>query len=489
MPGIVVVGAQWGDEGKGKIVDLLTPRFDAVVRYQGGHNAGHTVVVDNHKIVLHIFPSGVVSGKYTAIGNGVVIDLPAMNREKTELAAGGIVLSPENFAISGSAHVILPYHVDEEQSATSKRIDTTKRGIGPCYSDKAERTGIRIGDLANLHDSDTRDRVLHTIEQHYKVDTDALSRALGTRYRFGALENYLQQLYLGRLNKKFNVDPRKVLKDLEKEFESLKPFVVDTSLLVNDWIKKGWNVLFEGAQGTLLDVDHGTYPFVTSSNATAGGALTGTGVSPLDIEEVIIVAKAYTTRVGGGPFPTELGTEKEISGERRPDSAGRERLVRELFGKVINNTASEYEIGRYMRAIGDEYGATTGRPRRCGWGDTAILRNAARVNGGSGLHKKARFAITKADVLDSFADIQYSDTYSLDGEEISYLPRTFEEFSRCRPVYSSIRGWKQDTSRARSYSDLPQREKVYLREIEEKTGIPIGIISVGPDRSQTIFVS
>ncbi len=453
MPGTVVVGGQWGDEGKGKIVDLLMPGFDAVVRYQGGHNAGHTVVVDGNKVVLHIFPSGVVSGKYMAIGNGVVIELAAMNKEKAELSSNGIVLSPEKFAISDRAHVILPYHVDEEQSATSRKIDTTKRGIGPCYSDKAERTGIRIGDLANLRDGDTRDRVLHTIEQHYRVDTDTLIRSLETRYSFGAIERYLQRWYAERLDKNFNVDPRRVLDDLEKEFEPLKPFVVDTRLLVNDWIKEGWNVLFEGAQGTLLDVDHGTYPFVTSSNATAGGALTGTGVSPLDIDEVIIVAKAYTTRVGEGPFPTELS-----------DATGEE-----------------------LRRRGAEYGATTGRPRRCGWQDTAILRHAAMVNGGSGLHKKAKFAVTKADILDRFEQILYSDSYSLDGTEINYLPATTEEFARCKPVYTSSRGWRQDTTKVRHYLDLPAEEMIYLKRLEEKTGIPIGIISVGPDRSQTIF--
>ncbi len=488
MPGTVVVGGQWGDEGKGKIVDLLMPGFDAVVRYQGGHNAGHTVVVDNHKVVLHIFPSGVVSGKYTAIGNGVVIDLAAMNKERKELSDSGIIFTPKNFAISDRAHAILPYHVDEEQSATSRKIDTTKRGIGPCYSDKTERTGIRIGDLANLRDGNTRERVLHTIEQHYKVDADALTRSLETRYSFSAAERYLQRCYIGRLDKKFNVDPRTVLKELEKEFEPLKPFVVDTRLLVNDWIKEGWNVLFEGAQGTLLDVDHGTYPFVTSSNATAGGALTGTGVSPLDIDEVIIVAKAYTTRVGGGPFPTELGTEREISGERRPDPAGRERLIHELFQKVITGKASEYEIGRYMRAVGDEYGATTGRPRRCGWQDTAILRHAAMVNGGSGLHKKAKFAVTKADILDRFEKILYSDRYSLDGIEIDYLPATPEEFARCKPIYSEVTGWRQDTTGVRQYLDLPTEEIIYLKRLEEKTGIPIGIVSVGPDRNQTIIL-
>lgn len=425
MPAVVIVGTQWGDEGKGKIVDLLAPQADLIVRFQGGHNAGHTVVVGQEQYVLHLVPSGILHpGKIGVIGNGIVIDPAALLDEIDGLTARGVDLQGR-FFVSHRAHLIMPYHkaIDKESEKLkgARKIGTTGRGIGPAYADKMARVGLRVADL--------------------------LDPALFRQKLTGSLAemNYL----LGRLYSVKGFDLDVVCREYLGYAERLKAYIADTGDVLNDAIAAGRRVLFEGAQGTLLDVDHGTYPFVTSSSATAGGAATGSGVGPTRIDRVMGVAKAYSTRVGEGPFPTEL---------------------------------SEEQGGGALRARGQEFGATTGRPRRCGWFDAVVVRYAVRINGLSGL------AITKLDVLDECSDINICTSYERRGERLSTIPAIAEHYDECRPVYETMPGWKQSTVGIARYDDLPTNAKRYLERLSDLVGCPLDIVSTGSKRDQTIVV-
>jgi adenylosuccinate synthase len=419
---IAVLGAQWGDEGKGKIVDLLTPSFSVVARYQGGHNAGHTVYVKGQKFVLHLIPSGILHPGVTCIiGNGVVVDPQALFAEVDQLKGLGVEVG-DRLIISNKAHLILPYHreldVLSEARRGERKIGTTSRGIGPAYEDKIARRGIRVGDLAeNTHETPLADAVRENVE--------ARNRVVG-----GAA-----------------MDWRRVLDDLRTAWTRLKPWVKDISVYLAEARKAGRSVLYEGAQGTLLDIDHGTYPFVTSSNATIGGVCTGLGVPPRAIDGVLGVAKAYTTRVGEGPLPTELTD----------------------------------EIGNRLRESGQEYGASTGRPRRCGWYDAVAVRYAVRVNGVDAL------ALTKLDVLDGLEEIQICTGYRCNGDTLTELPGDAGQLAACTPVYESIRGWSAPTKGAKRFADLSDGAQRYIRRLEEVTGVPMGIISTGSDREETII--
>ena len=414
MANIVVVGTQWGDEGKGRVIDSLARTSDVVVRFQGGSNAGHTVVVNGEKFIFHLIPSGALHpGKKCIIGNGVVVDPQDLLLEIETLRSKQIELT--DLYLSSNAHVVMPYHKRieqiEEERRGEQRIGTTKRGIGPAYADKAARRGIRVADLLE-------ERVL---AEKLKINLDFWKNFYGLDY---SAEDLLHQyLEYGR---------------------KLKRYVTDTSLLVNRLMQEGKNILFEGAQGTLLDVDHGTYPFVTSSNAVAGGACTGTGIGPTKIGEVLGVAKAYITRVGQGPFPTEI----------------------------------QGKIGEILRKGGQEYGATTGRPRRCGWFDGVILRYAARVNGLDEL------ILTKLDVLDLLDKIKICVGYKYREKLIQDFPFELERWERCQPVYEEMEGWKQDTSRIKIEKDLPKRTREYIRKIEEIGGLSIRRLSLNPERSE-----
>jgi adenylosuccinate synthase len=419
---LCVLGAQWGDEGKGKIVDLLTPRFSVVARYQGGHNAGHTVYVSGKKFVLHLIPSGILRPGITCIiGNGVVVDPHALFAELDELAGMGIDVAGR-LLVSDKAHVILPYHRELDLLAEARRgeqkIGTTSRGIGPAYEDKIARRGIRIGDLAD------------------EAPDGALAAAV--RENVGA-----RNRLVGNTEMKW----QDVLADLRRHWVRLRPFVADTSLHLHKVLVAGKRVMFEGAQGTLLDIDHGTYPYVTSSNSTAGGAATGLGVGPGAIGAVLGVAKAYTTRVGGGPLPTEL------------------------FG----------EMGERLRETGQEYGASTGRPRRCGWYDAVAVRYAARVNG---LHA---LAITKLDVLDGLDTVQICTGYRCGSETLSEMPSDVAQLAACEPVYETIKGWTEPTLGITEYDRLPEGARKYIARLEETSGVPAVIISTGSDRDHTII--
>lgn len=424
MPAVVVIGTQWGDEGKGKIVDLLSPEADVIVRFQGGHNAGHTVVVDANQFVLHLVPSGILhSGKTCVIGNGVVIDPAALLEEIDALTDRGVNLTGR-LLVSDRAHLIMPYHKaidkESEKNKGARKIGTTGRGIGPTYADKMARVGLRVADL---------------------LDPDLFRQKLT---RSVTDMNYL----LGRLYgvKGFDLDS---VYDAYLGYASrLRPYIVDTAERLHQAIASGQRVLFEGAQGTLLDVDHGTYPFVTSSSATAGGALIGSGVGPGGIDRVIGVAKAYSTRVGEGPFPTELH-----------DDQG----------------------GAALRARGQEFGATTGRPRRCGWFDAVVVRYAIRLNGLSGL------AITKLDVLDDVPDIKICTGYRLSGATVTSVPAVAEHFERCEPIYETLPGWKQPTVGVTRYEDLPVNARQYLERLSDLVGCPLDVISTGSKRDQTII--
>lgn len=423
MANVVVIGAQWGDEGKGKITDLLSRSADVVVRYQGGVNAGHTVVVKDQTFKLHLIPSGILYPETECIiGNGTVIDPQVLIQELDQLEALGV--STKNLLISETAHVTMPYHrlIDKasEERRGSNKIGTTGRGIGPTYADKSERTGIRVIDL---------------------MDTDALRSQI--EWTIGYKNVVLENLYgLPPL------DPEAVIAEYQEYAERLRPHVIDSSLRIYDAIQKRRNVLFEGAQGTLLDLDHGTYPFVTSSNPVAGGACVGSGVGPTMIDRVIGVAKAYTTRVGEGPFPTEL-----------------------------NGT-----IGELLCDRGAEFGTTTGRRRRCGWFDAVIGRYAVRINGLDCL------AITKLDVLDEVDEIEVCVAYELDGETCHDLPANARQFARCKPIYETLPGWKQSTAHCRSLDDLPKEALNYLKFLAELMDVPIAIVSLGASRDQTIIV-
>ena len=424
MSNVVITGAQWGDEGKGKIVDLLTEEADYIVRYQGGHNAGHTVVIGDKEFILHLIPSGILRpDKKCVIGNGVVIDPYALLSEIDSLSEKGIEVG-DNFFISGRAHIIMPYHraieKESEKLKGSLRIGTTGRGIGPSYADKIARVGIRVVDL---------------------IDRDVFREKL--RVNLQEMNYFLERLYGV---KGF------VLDDVYNEYigyaDRLRGFVVDTAILLNRAIEEGENILFEGAQGTHLDVDHGTYPYVTSSNATSGGACTGTGVGPTKIDKVVGVVKAYTTRVGSGPFPTEL---KDKTGE-------------------------------FLREKGREYGATTGRPRRCGWFDVISTCYAAKVNGFT------EMALTKLDVLDDLDEIRICVGYRYNGKRYNDLPSELKVLEGCEPLYESMEGWKASTSGISKYEALPQKAKRYIERIRELVGVDIGIISTGFRRDETIVL-
>ncbi len=422
MANIAVIGLQWGDEGKGKITDLLTPSFDVVARYQGGHNAGHTVYVGGKKIVLHLVPSGILHrDKICLIGNGVVVNPQALLAEIEELKKQGIDIK-HNIAVSPYSHLILPYHtlvegVREEERA--RKIGTTFRGIGPAYEDKVARLGIRSGDLLDLA----------TLKE--KVQQNVADKNI-------YLAHYKRDL----------LDAEKVFEEYAAYAPLMKDFIKDISDVLDENIREGKGILFEGAQGTLLDIDHGTYPYVTSSNSSVGGICTGLGISPDKIDAVLGVSKAYTTRVGEGPFPSEL--------------KGRE--------------------GQYLLSQGNEYGATTGRPRRCGWLDTVSLAYACRLNG------VQRIALTKPDVLDGLTEIRVCVAYRYKGERIRKFmpdPRVLEEVE---PVYKSIRAWKEPVKGKRNFSSLPEAFKDYLKLIEDLLEVRLCIISTGVERGDTLFV-
>ena len=416
---LAVLGAQWGDEGKGKIVDLLTPHFEIVARYQGGHNAGHTVYVNGRKFVLHLIPSGILhDGVMCVIGNGLVIDLRALFTEVDDLARMGIDVDGR-LAVSEKAHLILPYHreldVLSEARRGERKIGTTSRGIGPAYEDKIARRGIRAGDLA---------------------DPQALEH--GVRENVNARNRLVQET---------TMDWRAVLDQLLTDGERLKPWIRDVSLMLSEAMRQGQTILFEGAQGTLLDIDHGTYPYVTSSNASIGGVCTGLGVGPRMIGAVLGVAKAYTTRVGEGPLPTELTG----------------------------------EMGKRLRDSGNEYGAVTGRPRRCGWYDAVAIRYSVRINGLDAL------ALTKLDVLDGLERIDICTAYRVGGQTLTELPSDVSRLSQCEPLYESMPGWSSPTKGLRRFADLPDAARRYVARLEDVSGIPAAIISTGSDRTETIL--
>ncbi|RMG66825.1 MAG: adenylosuccinate synthase, partial [Nitrospirae bacterium] len=415
---VVVLGTQWGDEGKGKIVDALTEKADLVVRFQGGNNAGHTVMVEDKEIILHLIPSGILhSNKLCVIGNGVVINPRALIEEMNELSDRGIKLAG-NLKISKNAHLIMPYHLAIEKAKEdikgSKKIGTTLRGIGPAYVDKIARSGVRVVDL--LYPEVLKEK----IEANLKEMNEILSKVYSAE----------------------TFSPEDVYREYLGYAEILTPYIDDTDILVNDAIDEGKKVLFEGAQGTLLDIDHGTYPYVTSSSPTAGGVCTGTGVGPARINTILGVVKAYTTRVGGGPFPTEI----------------------------------KGPFGDEMRERGGEYGATTGRPRRCGWLDFVALRHAVRVNSLTGL------VITKLDVLDGIDPIRVCVAYRYQGDLITEFPKELNILEECEPVYDEVQGWKESTRGIREFEKLPDNARAYLGLIEETLGVPVDIISTGKKR-------
>jgi adenylosuccinate synthase len=422
MANIVVVGTQWGDEGKGKIVDLLTEKCDLIIRFQGGNNAGHTLVVGDKKVVLHLIPSGILHpDKLCVIGTGVVLDPEILLEEISALKKNGYEVSPDTVAISDRAHVIMPYHriIDTARDCT-QGIGTTGRGIGPAYEDKARRIGIRMIDLIN------RDTLSMKIDALFEEKQEYVTKILKLKplEKEGMVEKYAQ---MGSL---------------------LKPYVADTSFLIDSAMKAGKHLLFEGAQGANLDMDHGTYPYVTSSNTVAGQASVGTGIGPTKIDSVVGICKAYSTRVGGGPFPTELNDD---TGER-------------------------------LRAFGGEYGATTGRPRRCGWLDLVALRYSLRLSSISQL------AITKLDVLSGFETIKVATAYKSDGVAINSMPANLETYKNIEPVYDELPGWEEPISSIKSFEDLPGNCKSYISYIEDKLEVKATIISVGPKRDETIVL-
>jgi len=416
---LVVLGAQWGDEGKGKIVDLLTPHFSIVGRYQGGHNAGHTVYVNGKKFILRLIPSGILhAGVTCVIGNGVVIDPQALFAEIDELTRAGVDVG-DRILISDKAHLILPYHRDldllSEARRGERKIGTTSRGIGPAYEDKIARRGIRVGDLADPQG----------LEQNIRDNVTARNRLVQDN----------------------TMDWRPVLGELLKHAARMRPMVRDVSVLLTSEMKAGKSILFEGAQGTLLDIDHGTYPFVTSSNASVGGVCTGLGIPPKAIGQVLGVVKAYTTRVGEGPFPTEL------SGE----------------------------MGNRLRESGSEYGAVTGRPRRCGWFDAVAVRYAARINGLDGL------ALTKLDVLDGLGEISICTSYRCGDKTLTDFPSDVRQLAMCEPVYETMPGWTAPTAGVREFDRLPETARKYIARLEEVSGVRSAIVSTGSERNDTIL--
>jgi adenylosuccinate synthase len=421
---VVIIGTQWGDEGKGKIVDLLTDRASAVVRFQGGHNAGHTLVIDGQQTVLHLIPSGILrDGVRCLIGNGVVLSPTALLEEIAMLESNGVPAG-DRLGISESCPLILPYHIALDQARElargKKAIGTTGRGIGPAYEDKVSRRGIRLGEL--LDPAHFSERLREVMEYH----------------NF-ALEHYF---------KAAAVDYQQVLDEALAQGEQMAPMVEDVPGTLHRLRAEGRSIMFEGAQGALLDIDHGTYPYVTSSTTTAGGAASGSGVGPRDLDYILGIVKAYTTRVGAGPFPTELFDDD----------------------------------GRYLGEQGHEFGATTGRQRRCGWLDVVSLRRSLEINSVTGI------CITKLDVLDGLETVRICVAYKLDGKEITVPPVGADLLEKCEPVLVEMPGWKQSTVGAKSVEQLPQAAQDYLRRIGELCGVPVAIVSTGPDREQTIIV-
>ena len=426
MSSVVIVGTQWGDEGKGKIVDLLTRSADYVVRFQGGNNAGHTLVVNKQQYIFHIIPSGILyEDKKCMIGNGVIIDPAILLEEIASLAEKGLPVTPERLMISENAHLIMEYHrrLDQAQEASlskEKKIGTTGRGIGPCYVDKVGRTGIKIGDL--LDEGSLREKLAASLDE----------------------KNFL-------LKQKYREEPvsfEVVLANMLAYAEKLAPFVGNVSVELDKARKRGENILFEGAQGTQLDIDHGTYPFVTSSNTVAGNACNGSGFGPTHIDSVIGILKAYTTRVGEGPFPTELHD----------------------------------QTGEALQRKGGEFGATTGRKRRCGWLDGVVATDAVRLNGLTGL------AITKLDVLSGQSKIKMATSYQLGDRSLNAMPSNIRDAARVKPVYEELAGWQSEINEVTAYEDLPVEAKDYVKRIEDFTGVEAVIVSVGPDRDETLLL-
>ncbi|MBT8349894.1 MAG: adenylosuccinate synthase [Deltaproteobacteria bacterium] len=424
MSNIVIVGTQWGDEGKGKIVDLLAEYADMVVRFQGGNNAGHTVVVEGKQFISHLVPSGILQKKRCVIGNGVVVDPEVLIEEIDKLKTMGINPGAEELMISEKAHVIMPYHKEidlaRERKKGDKKIGTTGRGIGPSYEDKATRRGIRFVDLIDS-----------------KIFKEKLITILEEKNFY--LKNYLSAEPL---------DPEVIINQYTRYAQRLAPHVTNVSVAIYEAIKAGKQILFEGAQGTHLDIDHGTYPYVTSSNTVAGNACSGAGVGPKEISGVIGIVKAYTTRVGSGPFPTEL------------------------FDKT----------GDFIQEKGAEFGATTGRRRRCGWLDTVLLKNAVRLNGLTGI------TVTKLDILGGLDSLNICTAYEFEGKVINDFPASLEVLAGCKPIFETLPGWSEDISGIRKIEDLPENTKNYLKRLEELIETPIDIVSVGPGRDETIVI-
>jgi len=425
MPNTVVVGAQWGDEGKGKVIDMLTERADVVVRFQGGNNAGHTVVVGETEFIMHLIPSGILhSGKLCIVGNGVVVDPSVLLEEIDMLRGKGIEVEPSNLGVSDQAHLIFPYHKALDKLKEAKvgpgKIGTTGRGIGPCYADKASRVGIRVADL--LDDEIFRRKLRINIEEKNTLFT--------TLYQAPTFSfEEVHEAYVGYR-------------------ERISPFVIHAPVVLNRAIAQGKSILFEGAQGTWLDIDHGTYPHVTSSNATAGGACVGSGIGPSQIDRVIGVVKAYTTRVGEGPFPTEFPA----------------------------------PLMELIRSKGKEFGATTGRPRRCGWFDAVLVKHAILVNG------ITEVAVTKLDVLDNSPRVKICTGYRLNGKLLEYPPSLIERWAQVEPVYEEHPGWLTDTTQVGCFEDLPPGARRYLKRLEELLKVKISIVSVGSKREQAFHV-
>lgn len=424
MANVVIVGAQWGDEGKGKIVDLLSSDIDLIVRFQGGNNAGHTVIVGDKKYVLHLVPSGILhKGKACLIGNGVVLDPLVFLKEMDELAVQGVDVSPARLRISTKTQLIMPYHVALDQArevslGDSKKIGTTGRGIGPCYEDKVARIGIRAGDLASPEQ--LRQKIVAALREKNVLFTHLYDTA--------------------------PLDPKAVFDTVYATANRLVPHLTDVSLELDEACNAGKNIMFEGAQGVHLDIDHGTYPFVTSSNTVSGSAAAGSGVGPKRLDRIIGIAKAYVTRVGSGPFPTELHD----------------------------------AVGELLREKGGEYGATTGRPRRCGWPDAALLRTSVRLN------SLTDIALTKLDVLSGFDDIKICVAYDDNGQRYDAVPACGEAFTRATPVYETVPGWKEPLVACTTWDSLPVNARAFVERLEQLVGTRISMVSVGAERDQTI---
>lgn len=429
---LVVVGTQWGDEGKGKIVDLLTDKVAAVVRFQGGHNAGHTLVINGQTTVLHLIPSGILRENVAClIGNGVVLAPDALATEVERLEATGLAVK-SRLKISESCPLILDYHVALDQAREAARgdqaIGTTGRGIGPAYEDKVARRGLRTGDLRDM--ASFKEKLAKIVEYHNFM-----------------LVNYYQQPA---------VEFEQLWQKCQAYAALIVPMLADIPALIAEYNARGENLMFEGAQGTLLDIDHGTYPFVTSSNTTAGGATAGAGVGPTDLDYILGITKAYSTRVGGGPFPTELS--------------------------YCAKTDTGDPIGKELGTRGHEFGATTGRQRRCGWFDAVALRRSAQINGLTGI------CLTKLDVMDNLAEVKVCVAYDYEGQRVNLPPASAEDYAKCTPIYETLPGWQQSTVGTSSWESLPKAAQDYVKFLEQETGVKIAILSTGPDRNETLVL-